>query len=533
MSFGRLVASSVALMVPAAAVVAMTSTPAAAATRSSIVAVAERELADGQRNVERPAGSNCNYYTGVFRTWKSSSGCGTGDGVQFRESEWCADFSKFVWRAAGVTHADIAETSGGVLTGWAASFKDYGTKYGTWHTRSSGYTPLPGDAVVFDWDQSGDIDHVGIVTSANASTVTTIEGNSGDRVQANSYSRGNVDIVGYTAPVGITPDLPAEPEDATGEAADFDADGRVDLVGTLADGTLRAYLGTGTPGAPGVTGRPVEFGTGWTGITRISVADVDNDGKSDVLGRHTDGTLYAFLNSGTPGVPNIANRKTIGTGWNAITRVNVADIDNDGKTDVIGRSSDGTLYAYLNSGTPGAPNISTRVTIGTGWNSVTDVVTADLDNDGKVDVIGRSTDGTFYAYLNSGTPGTPNISNRKTIGSSWNGVSLISVVDIDNDGKTDVTARGGDGNLYAYLNKGTTGAPNISTKVLIGSSWNGINRLTIADIDHDGKKDVVGRMTDGDLYAYLNKGTTGAPNINTKILIGTGWSAITRLAVIN
>ncbi|TMR01054.1 VCBS repeat-containing protein, partial [Nonomuraea turkmeniaca] len=48
---------------------------------------------------------------------------------------------------------------------------------------------------------------------------------------------------------------PAQPEDATGEAVDFDGDGRPDLVGTLADGTLRAYLGTGSPGVPGVAGR--------------------------------------------------------------------------------------------------------------------------------------------------------------------------------------------------------------------------------------------------------------------------------------
>src|SRR5690606_16225425 len=100
-------------------------------------------------------------------------------GVQWRISDWCADFVKYVWKTAGVTYADIPETSGGVITGWASSLRDYGVKYGTWRTRSSGYTPQPGDAVVFDWNGDGVIDHVGIVTSANSSTVYTIEGNSG------------------------------------------------------------------------------------------------------------------------------------------------------------------------------------------------------------------------------------------------------------------------------------------------------------------------------------------------------------------
>ncbi|MEU6798045.1 FG-GAP-like repeat-containing protein [Nonomuraea wenchangensis] len=530
---GRAIASATALILPTAAMVALTAAPAAAATRSDIVSIAQRELADGDRNVERPAGSNCNYYTGVFRTWKPSNGCGSAEGVQFRDSDWCADFAKYVWKAAGVRHADVAETSGGVLTGWAASFKDYGTTYGTWHNRSSGYTPLPGDAVVFDWDQSGDIDHVGIVTSANAGTVFTIEGNSGERTRSKSYSRGDADIVGYSAPLGLTNEAPAEPEDATGEAADFDGDGRPDLLGTLGDGELRVYLGTGEPGSPGVTGTGAVIGSGWNPITRISVGDVDNDGKVDLLGRHSDGTLYAFLNASTVGSVNVRNRVTIGSGWNGITRVNMADIDNDGKTDVIGRNSEGVLYAYLNKGTPGAPDITTRVTIGSGWNGITRVNMADIDNDGKVDVIGRNSEGVLYAFLNKGVPGAPDITTRVTIGSGWNGISMVNVVDIDNDGKTDVVGRNSEGVLYAYLNKGTPGAPDITTRVTIGSGWNGANRLTVADIDNDDEPDIVARFADGGLNAYLNKGTPGAPDITTRVTIGSGWHIITRLAVIN
>ncbi|WP_203982391.1 CHAP domain-containing protein, partial [Sphaerisporangium rufum] len=184
--------------------VVVSSTPAAAVTRTAIVSVAQDQLGNSTRNHESPMGSGCNYYTGYFRTWKPSSGCPSSDGVQWRDSDWCADFAKYVWKNSRVPYADVPETSGGVLTGWASSFKDYGVKYGTWQTRASGYTPQPGDAVVFDWDHDGDIDHVGIVSSANSSTVYTIEGNSGDRTKANSYSRSTADIHGYSAPVGVT-----------------------------------------------------------------------------------------------------------------------------------------------------------------------------------------------------------------------------------------------------------------------------------------------------------------------------------------
>ncbi|WP_204070359.1 CHAP domain-containing protein, partial [Sphaerisporangium krabiense] len=200
---GRLGAGLSAAAVLTTGSIAVTTTPAAAAvSRGAIVSVAQSQLGNASRNHEQPDGSGCNYYTGYFRNWKPSSGCPSTDGVQWRTSDWCADFSKYVWKNAGVPYADVAETSGGVLTGWASSFKDYGTKYGTWHTRASGYTPQPGDALVFDWQQDGTIDHVGIVKSATGSTVYTIEGNSGNRIKENSYSRGDVDIVGYSAPVG-------------------------------------------------------------------------------------------------------------------------------------------------------------------------------------------------------------------------------------------------------------------------------------------------------------------------------------------
>lgn len=50
----------------------------------------------------------------------------------------------------------------------------------------------PGDIVFFDWDGSGDCDHVGIVESVGSSRVTTIEGNTSS---GNSGSQSNGDGV--------------------------------------------------------------------------------------------------------------------------------------------------------------------------------------------------------------------------------------------------------------------------------------------------------------------------------------------------
>ncbi|GIJ45167.1 hypothetical protein Val02_20530 [Virgisporangium aliadipatigenens] len=135
--------------------------------------------------------------------------------------EWCAEFARWVWRHGGIT--DYAG-----LDGWAQSFKQYGEKRGTYHSRGSGYTPQPGDAIVFDWDHSSaddhPIDHVAIVESVSSSSVNIIGGNQGDAsvVSRRTYSRSNADIIGYSEP--------KFPGNSFGTPNDFDGDGASDLA---------------------------------------------------------------------------------------------------------------------------------------------------------------------------------------------------------------------------------------------------------------------------------------------------------------
>ncbi|MEU6789393.1 CHAP domain-containing protein [Nonomuraea angiospora] len=387
--------------------------PASAASRDTIVSVAQAEAGKAARNKENPMGSGCNYYTGVFRTWKSASGCGAGDGVQFRNSDWCADFSKYVWKTAGVRYADVAETSGGILTGWASSFKDYGTTYGTWHARSSGYTPQPGDALVFDWDQSGDIDHVGIVTSSNASTVYTIEGNSGDAIKAHSYSRSDIDIVGYSSPVGIDGGSPnlgvlefylsdsqssnvaTRPVVAYGNSpmipirGDWDGDGK-DTVSSFDPTTATFYL-SNTPetGAASYT-----FRYGDAGAAPL-VGDWDGDGKDNV-GVRMGNTFYMRTSPVTS-----ATETTTSLAYGDADMIPVVgDWDGDGKdTPSAYSAANGTFY-LSNTPQTGAASYTFRY----GDPGAAPLV-GDWDGDGK-DNVGVRMNGTFYMRTSPVTSAT-------------------------------------------------------------------------------------------------------------------------------
>lgn len=108
--------------------------------------------------------------------------------------EWCACFVSWCANEAGYIEAGVIPKFSYCPTG-----VDWFKSAGLW--QDGGYAPQPGDIIFFDWGGDGVSDHVGIVESCDGSTVRTIEGNSGDACQQNSYSINSSSIMGYGCPV--------------------------------------------------------------------------------------------------------------------------------------------------------------------------------------------------------------------------------------------------------------------------------------------------------------------------------------------
>lgn len=108
--------------------------------------------------------------------------------------EWCACFVSWCANECGYVEAGIIPRFSYCPTG-----VDWFKSAGLWQDR--GYAPQPGDIIFFDWGGDGVSDHVGIVESCDGTTVRTIEGNSGDACQQNSYSTNSSSIMGYGTPL--------------------------------------------------------------------------------------------------------------------------------------------------------------------------------------------------------------------------------------------------------------------------------------------------------------------------------------------
>ncbi|WP_394619666.1 FG-GAP-like repeat-containing protein [Lentzea sp. JNUCC 0626] len=388
---------------------------------------------------------------------------------------WCAEFARWVWDRAGVE--DIKG-----LDGWAQSFKTYGTKRGLYHSRSSGYKPQPGDAIVFDWDHnSGDdhpIDHVAIVTSSTSSRVYTIGGNQGDasRVTRANYSLSNGDIDGYISPAGVGSGG-GGPEEKAGHSVTGDS--YHDLVARKTDGTLWLYANNIIRDNGDAYSATRQIGQGW-GNLDIIPADVTGDGFTDLVTRRTDGTLWLYANNYVRdnGDAYSASRQ-IGQGWNVFDKIIGADVTGDGFTDLVGRKPDGTLWLYANNFVrDNGDAYSAGRQIGQGWNGFNEILGADVTGDGFTDLVARRTDGTLWLYANNIIRDNGDAySASRQIGQGWGNLDIIPA-DVTGDGFTDLVARRTDGTLWLYANNYVRdNGDAYSASRQIGQGWNGFNKI--------------------------------------------------------
>jgi len=142
---------------PSLAITAPTPPATSSSLGTKIVSIAE-----GQEGYQDdPSGTYCNEYS-AFWLGSEPSECGnTGNYYE----EWCADFAAWAWSQAGASFTYGFGTND--INAGAISFYAWAEANGTWHGANSGYTPQPGDAVVYALSTST-AQHVAIVSSYTA-----------------------------------------------------------------------------------------------------------------------------------------------------------------------------------------------------------------------------------------------------------------------------------------------------------------------------------------------------------------------------
>jgi hypothetical protein len=177
------------------------------------------------------------------------------------------------------------------------------------------------------------------------------------------------------------------------QIGDLNGDGKADLIWRHDDGAVAAWLMNGISFASG--GSLLGGNSGW----RVShAADFNGDGNADVLWQHTDGSTAMWLMNGAlpaTGVGSTASLMSGASGWNV---THAGDLDGNGTSDLIWRHTDGSAAAWLMNGTAFQ---SGAVLLGasSGW-TVQQV--ADVNGDVKADLIWQRTTGEVATWTMNG-----------------------------------------------------------------------------------------------------------------------------------
>jgi hypothetical protein len=121
--------------------------------RALIVALATSQL--GYKT--DPPDTYCNRFSAYWHA--GATDCPSSN----RDEQWCADFTAWVWRQAGVRF--VYGLGPDDLNAASVSFYVWGVAHHTWHPVGSGYVPQPGDVAVYGLDtQTLQAQHVAVVT---------------------------------------------------------------------------------------------------------------------------------------------------------------------------------------------------------------------------------------------------------------------------------------------------------------------------------------------------------------------------------
>lgn len=303
---------------------------------------------------------------------------------------------------------------------------------------------------------------------------------------------------------------------------DIDGDGWLDVVTLESGATMGIFLNAGLGGEinssafhPRVGIPSGEQGQGNSGS--LALADFDNDGKLDLV-TYSRGRFDGFSNSGgitisrnmsTPG--NIAFEPArlffeIDIFQNGIT---VADLDGDGRQDILINST-GLVIFQNTSRAPGMIEFAAARRI----NSVSGYVTVcDLNNDGKPEVIATGAGNTNIVFQNESTPGNIVITPAFSFPGSM--VSGITVADLDGDGKQDLTFYRINGfndyDLVIRKNIHTTGPvteASLAPEIIL-SKINRAYSQQVADINGDNLPEIILMGVTASFVVFENVTTPG------------------------
>jgi len=234
-------------------------------------------------------------------------------------------------------------------------------------------------------------------------------------------------------------------------------------------------------------------------VVALAVGDLDGDGDLDLVSgasAEVDVEILLWENDGIP-LDGLWPGHELGATDDSVQSLALADLDADGDLDVISggrRDEDAEIIVWENDGTP-FDGRWTSTNVGSEIGDTRTLATADLDDDGWIDLVSAGvnrTEGEVKVWRNDGTP-FDGPWQGQNVGSDHEAVHQIKVLNL---GDSDTQALVGIGHLrddsvQLRIWKNDSPFDEPWTLLPLGGLGEQGNALSVADLDGDGDSDIV------------------------------------------
>lgn len=375
------------------------------------------------------------------------------------------------------------------------------------------YTVRPGDL-----DHDGDMDVVVVgVGELNPAATDESIGATGTLV----WFENNLRDGGWFTPHRVAGALPYS---VAVHVVDLDRDGDLDLLLAARDGnSITWYENSGTR-LPAFVQRLVSANA--LGAVSVHAGDMNGDGAIDIVSAsENDNKIAIYLNDGArpPNFSEVVVYQPMlpPPGQNYAKAIYVADVDRDGDLDIAYASENNNEVGWLEN-IGGSPPVFVPHVLNNDTNHAKDVLAADLDGDGDIDLLVASSDDNKVAWFENNGAGPPAFTMR-LISTNALGARAVHAADLDGDGDLDVlSASRKDGRVTWYPNQAIrrTAIYNAATQNVFYVRQ-GARSIHAADVDGDGHTDLLS-VAEYEVAWHQNNGAI-PPSFTTHV-IGTNLS---------
>ncbi len=260
----------------------------------------------------------------------------------------------------------------------------------------------------------------------------------------------------------------------------------------------------------------------------VTLSDLDGDGKPDMIVTNVYGRVSVFQNNSSHGMPSFAPKVDRVTGSYYAYSTTAADLDGDGKPDLIAAGiNPDNISIFRNKSTPGNISFSDSIPLPVGHGPWSASI-GDLDGDGKPDlVVAAIYANSLTIFRNTSTPGSISFGPGKDLGTGVFPRQVV-IADLNGDGKNDLAAANSgsistsSNTISVFKNTSIGSTITFDNKVDLQAGTNP-KAIAAGDLDGDGKPElVVANSDDASVSVFPNNNTGSDISFSSKIDYAAG-----------